>query len=147
MSRLLRLQVGGEFHALSFASAERWWPTGRGANIRARLLPARLSLSPIFGMPEKKCRASFTVMFEDVVDVLALVADVEDLGLVAGAFALLAGEFDVGEELHLDGDGAIALAGFATSAGNVEGEMSGGEAVLLRFGQRGEEFADVRRRP
>src|SRR5581483_9297999 len=58
------------------------------------------------------------------------------------ALALLAAEFHVGEKLHLYRDGAVTLASLAASAGDVEGEMAGGEAPLLRFGLRGEELAD-----
>src|SRR5208282_492111 len=49
---------------------------------------------------------------------------------------------DVGEELHFNGDGAIALAGFAASAGNVEGKISGGVAAALDVGSIGENIAN-----
>ncbi len=62
--------------------------------------------------------------------------------LVAGAVAVFAGQFDVGEELHFDGDGAVALAGVAAAAGNVEGEVAGGEREALGLGLRGKELAD-----
>ena len=59
---------------------------------------------------------------QHVVDVAALVLDVEDRGLVTRSVALFAGQLDVGEELHLDRDGAVAFAGVAAAAGHVEGE-------------------------
>ena len=68
---------------------------------------------------------------QNLMYILAFVKDAEDFGLEAGAIAVFAGELDVGEELHFDGDGAVALAGFAASAGDVEGEMAGGEVELL----------------
>ena len=80
---------------------------------------------------------------EDVVDVLALVFDLEDGGLVTGSVTFFAGQLDVGEELHFDGDGAVAFAGVAAAAGDVEGEGSGGEALALGVGLGGEEGADV----
>src|ERR1700712_3847660 len=80
---------------------------------------------------------------EDVVDVLALVLDVQDGGFVTGAVALFAGEFDVCEELHLYGDGAVAFTDVAASAGDVEGEGSGSVGLALGIGLRGEEGADV----
>jgi hypothetical protein len=76
------------------------------------------------------------------VDVLALVGDVENLGLVAGAVAVLAGQLDVGQELHLDGDRAVALAGVAAAAGHVEGKVPRREREPLGLGLRGKEFAD-----
>ena len=80
---------------------------------------------------------------EDVVDVAALVLDVEDGGFVTGSVAFFAGKLDVGEELHLDGDGAVAFADVAAAAGDVEGEAAGGEALALGVGLGGEEGADV----
>ena len=75
---------------------------------------------------------------QNLVNVFALVVNFEHLRLVARAFALVADQLHVGEKLHFDGDGAVALAIFAASTGNVEGKMSGREAALLGFGQRGE---------
>jgi hypothetical protein len=77
------------------------------------------------------------------VDVAALVLDVEGGGFVTGSVAFLAGEFDVGEELHFDGDGAVSLADVAASARDVEGEAAGGEALALGVGLGGEEGADL----
>ena len=45
---------------------------------------------------------------EDLMDVEVLVADIEDGGFIARAFTLFADEFDIGKELHFNGDGAIA---------------------------------------
>ena len=64
-------------------------------------------------------------------------------GFVTGSVTFFAGEFDVGEELHLDGDGAVAFADVAAAAGDVEGEVSGAEAAALGVGLGGEEGADV----
>ena len=79
---------------------------------------------------------------EHVVDVFALVLHFEDGGLVARGVALFAGELDVSEELHLDGDGAVAFADIAAAAGDVEAEAAGGEVLAAGVGLRGEELAD-----
>ena len=76
-------------------------------------------------------------------DIFVLVFNFQDGGFVTRAVAVFAGELDVGEELHLDGDGAVALAGVAAAAGDVEGEGAGAEAVALGVGLGGEEGADV----
>ena len=76
------------------------------------------------------------------VDVFAVIAHFEHLRLVARALAFFADQFDVGQKLHFDGDGAIALAGFAAASGDIEREVAGGEAALLGLGQRGKQFAD-----
>ena len=80
---------------------------------------------------------------QDVVDGFVLVFHVEDGGFVTGGVALFAGEFNVGEELHLDGDGAVAFADVAAASGDVEGERAGGEGFALGVGLGGEEGADV----
>ena len=79
---------------------------------------------------------------QDLVDIAAVVLDLEDAALVARALALFADQLHVGEELHLDSDGAIALAGLAAAARDVEGEMPGGVAALFGFAGGGEEAAD-----
>src|SRR4029078_1150239 len=62
---------------------------------------------------------------EGLLDVLAAIADLEHLGLVARAVAGLARQQEVGEKIHLDLDDAVALAGLAAPAWNVEREHAG----------------------
>ena len=64
-------------------------------------------------------------------DVLASIANVQNIGLVTRALALFADQLNVGQELHLDGDGAVALANLAAAAGDVERKVPGAEAALL----------------
>src|SRR5439155_16143696 len=59
---------------------------------------------------------------EHVGDRLALEADVERLAVVALAAALLARHVDVGQEMHLDLDLAVATADLAAPALDVERE-------------------------
>ena len=61
---------------------------------------------------------------QHLVNVQTFVPNVEDGALVAGAPALFANQLHVGQKLHLHGYGTVALAGFATSAGHVEGKMA-----------------------
>ena len=75
-------------------------------------------------------------------DVLAVIADSENLWLVARAFAILADQFHIGEKLHFHGDRAIAGAGIAASAGDIEGKISGCVAVLFGLGKGSEELAN-----
>src|SRR5262245_64073375 len=75
-------------------------------------------------------------------DVPAPVFDVEDRRLEPGAFALLADQLDVGQELHLDRDRAVALAHVAPPARDVEREVAGVVAPRLGLAHRGEGFAD-----
>ena len=75
---------------------------------------------------------------------LALERDLERLAVVALALADVAGDVDVGQEVHLDLDDAVALAGLAAAALDVEGEAARLVAARLGLGQAGEPVADRR---
>ena len=81
---------------------------------------------------------------EHVGDRLALEQHLQRFAVVALALADVAGDVDVGQKVHLDLDDAIALAGLAAAAFDVEGEAAGLVAARLGFGQAGEQFADRR---
>jgi hypothetical protein len=81
---------------------------------------------------------------EHVGDRLALEGDFQRLAVVALAVADVAGDVDVGQEVHLDLDDAVALAGLAAAALDVEREAAGLVAARLGFGQAGEPVADRR---
>ena len=119
-------EVGGEFDALGFSAGE-----GGGGLAEAEVAEAYFIEDGEFveeaGDSDEETESFLDGEVEHVVDAFALVVDAEDFGLVAGAVAVFAGEFDIGEELHFDSDGAVALTGFAAAAGDVEGEVSGGE--------------------
>src|SRR5690606_2706721 len=61
-----------------------------------------------------------------------------------GGLAHRGGDVDVGQEVHLDLDRAVALARLAAAALDVEGEPSGLVAALARLRGPGEQVADVR---
>ena len=135
-----------QLHALRFAAGER----GR------RLSQPQVAEPHFFQHPQllhdlrdlgEELQRLLHRQVEHFVNVLAAIANLQHLRLVARALALLANQFDVGQELHLDRDRAVALAGFAAAAGNVEGKVSGGETALLRFGKGSEQVANRRRTP
>ena len=80
---------------------------------------------------------------EHVRDRLALEADVERLAVVALAVALLAGHVDVGQEVHLDLDLAVAAADLAAAALDVEREAARLVAARARLRRARVELADV----
>ena len=80
---------------------------------------------------------------EHVGDVLVLERDVERVAVVAGALAHLARHVDVGQEVHLDLDRAVARAGLAAAALDVEAEPPGQVAAHLGLVGLGEQLADV----
>jgi hypothetical protein len=134
--------VRGELDALGFAAGERGGGLAE-ADVAEADLVEDVELVDDLRDGRRSRQGFLDGHVEDVVDVLALVLDVEDGGFVTGSVAFFAGELDVGEELHLDGDGAVAFADVAAAAGDVEGEAAGGEALALGVGLRGEEGADV----
>ena len=73
---------------------------------------------------------------------LPLVLDFERFAVVAFAVADFAGDVHVGQEVHFDFNHAVALAGFAAAAFDVEGESADAVAAFAREGDAGEEFAD-----
>src|SRR5262249_47771970 len=81
---------------------------------------------------------------EHVGDRLAAVLDLQRLAVVAPALALLARYVDIGQEVHLDGDDAVALARLASAALDVERESPRLETPLLRVRHHREEIPDER---
>ena len=71
---------------------------------------------------------------QDVGDRVAAVVDLERLAVVAPAAADLAGHVDVGQELHLDLEDAVALAVLAAPALDVEAEATRPVAPDARLG-------------
>ena len=81
---------------------------------------------------------------EHVGDRLVAEFDLQRFAVVARALALVAGDVDVGQEVHLDLDDAVALARFAAPALDVEREPARQIAARLGFGQAREPIADRR---
>ena len=79
---------------------------------------------------------------ENLGDVLPLERDVEGVAVVPGPLAHLARHVDVGQEVHLDLDGAVTRTCLATSPCHVETETAGLVTADLRFGSRREQLAD-----
>ena len=72
--------------------------------------------------------------FEYVIDISVVELHFEGVGLEAFAVAGFTFQYEVGHELHLNGDGTFAFALFAASSFAVEGEVSGGVAHLFGEG-------------
>src|SRR5690606_23900847 len=66
------------------------------------------------------------------------------LAIVALALADVAGDVNVGEEVHFDLEDAVALALLAAAALDVEGEAAWAVAAGFRFREAGEPFAQRR---
>src|SRR6476659_5983172 len=80
---------------------------------------------------------------QDIVDALSPILHLKYFGLEAHALTVLTNELDVRKKLHFDRDGAIPLAGVATSTRHIEGKMSGGKSPLVGFRSPGEQVANT----
>ena len=134
---LLR-EVRGQLHALRLPARER-----------VRRLPQReVAQTDVLERPGSLFRDAPLTLEEgdSLVDrevehlghVLPLVPNLEDVLLEPTSVARLAFEVEVGEELHLDLDDALALARLAPAAGHVERERPRPVPTDLRLVRRGE---------
>ncbi len=134
-------EMGGELDALGFSAGQRGGGLAEAEIAEADFVEDGELLKQA-GLANKEAERLLDGHLKDFVNVLALVLNLEDAGLVAGAVAVFTGEFNVGEELHFHCDGAVALAGVAAAAGDIEGEVAGGEREAPGIGLSGEELAD-----
>src|SRR5947209_19030038 len=134
-------EIGGELDALRFAARKRCGRLAEAEVAEAHVVEDAQAVTDLRGVAEKRHRLAHGHV-EHVVDVLSSVAYVQDLRLEARALALLADQFHVGEELHLDRHRAVALAHVAAPARHVEGEVRGVEALRLRVARLREDLAD-----
>ena len=95
------------------------------------------------GMFEKNAERLVNRHVEHVADGLAAVGDLKGLAVITLAPALLAWHVDVGKEVHLDLDLAIALAGLATASRDVEAEAARRVPAGLGLGHACEQVAQV----
>ena len=91
---------------------------------------------PTAGSAAKNVDAFFDRHVQHVVDRLAAQRDLQRLGVEARALAGAAGHLDVGHEVELRGDHALALALLAAAALDVEAEPPGLVAALDRERRR-----------
>ena len=134
-------KIGSQLEALRFAARKRGCRLAE-AKITEADFVEHAQLGNDFGNTGEKSQGFARGHLENIVDILAAIANVENAGLEASAAAFLADELDVGEKLHFNGDGAIALAGLAAATGDVERKMTGGEPAALGIGRRGKDFAN-----
>ena len=134
-------QLGRELDALRLAARQRRRRLAEAdvaeADVVERLQPAA-DLRDVLEELERLLDGHV----EHVGDRLALEADVERLAVVALAVALLARHVDVGQEVHLDLDLAVAAADLAAPALDVEREAARLVAARPRLLRLGEQVAD-----
>ncbi len=108
-----------QLHALRLASRES----------RGRLTQAQISEPDFFqhsqllddlGHAGKKLQRFLDGRVQNFMDIFPAIAHVQNLRLIAGAFALLTDQFHVRQKLHFNRDRTVALAHFAAAARHVE---------------------------
>ena len=137
-------QLLGELDALRLAARQRRRLLADLDVAEADLASASPACRAPTGTAAKNSTPSSTVMSRTSAIDLPLNVHLQRLAVVALAVADVAGDVDVGQEVHLDLDDAVALAGLAAPALDVEGEAAGLVAARLGLGQAGEPVADRR---
>ena len=134
-------KVRGQFDALRLAPGKRGRRLAQAHIPQADLVKdCQLFQNPL--LAGKEAQRLLDGQVEHLVDVLPFVLHLQHGGFVAGSIALLAGQLDVGEELHLHRDRAIALADVAAASRHIKGEVAGGVSPALGLGLGGKELPD-----
>src|SRR5262249_32923803 len=92
--------------------------------------------------PEKRSRI-VDGEIEHLVNVKPTVANGEDRALKAASLARLALHFEVGHEVHLDGNGSGASTSFAAAPGEIEGKVFCLDFLTRGFRRRGEHLSNL----
>ena len=140
-------QLAGQLDALGLAAGERRRRLAELDVVEADVVQRLQHRRGSWGTLAKCSRASCTSISSTSLDALALEADLQRLAVEPPALADRAGHPDVGEEVHLEPVGAVALAGLAAAARLVEAEPARLVAADLRLRQLGEQRRESRRTP
>lgn len=95
-----------------------------------------------WGDTHEKLRRFVDGHLEHLVDVFPFVADFQGLSVKPPAVTDIAGDVDIGKEMHLNLYGTVPLAVLAAPTFDIEAETSGLVATGLRLWQRGVEVSD-----
>ena len=140
--RLAAAHVAGQFQPLGLAAGERVGRLAQPHVVQAHVdQPLQPGLHLRLAAEERERLADGHL--QHVGDVPAAIGHLQDLVAVAGAVALRAPHVDVGQELHVDLDVAVALAGAAPAAVDVEAEVAGVESAGAGLDRLGEHGADL----
>src|ERR1700744_4641484 len=134
--KALRASRGDEMrcqlHALRFTTTERGGRLSQAEIAQANFFQHAHLVSDLWMSGEKLQRFTHREV-QHFMNIFAFIANVKDRRLVAHAFAVFANQLHVGQKLHLDGYGAIALTRLTAAARYVEGKMSSAESMLVRL--------------
>ena len=135
-------QFAGQFDALGLAARKRGGGLAQGEITQAELIQY-VDLAGDGGLVGKEGYPLFDRHTQDFGDVFAGVGNFEGFGVEAGALATLANPLDIGHEVELGGDGALARALAATAGLDIKTEATGVVAAFAGQFGAGEQLADV----
>ena len=139
-------QLPGELHALRFAAGERRRRLAELDVAEADLVERAAGCWRSSGCCGTVSSPCSTVMSRISAMICPLYVHLQRLAVVALAAADVAGDVDVGQEVHLDLDLPVALARLAAAALHVEAEPSRPVAAHARLGRLRHQVADLGRR-
>ena len=138
---LLTRELGGQFHSLVLASAERQRGLSQTYVAQPHVLKS-LELAGYGRHGSEELHGLGDGHLKYVVDAFSLVFDRQDIGIEPLSVALLARDRDRWQEVHLYDLHSGALAGLAAASLYVEGELVGLETADLGVRGLGEQIAD-----
>ena len=144
LARVTLRQLGGQLHALALTARQRSAGLPQLDVSQAHVLQHLYLVQNLRHVLEE-LHGHVDGHVQHVGNGLALVAHLQGLAVVTLAVAHLAGHVDVGQEVHLDGLVAVALASLAAAPADVERETPRLVATHLRLGQSDEQVAYVRK--
>ena len=142
MLPVLRFELGGQLHPLGFAAGQG----GAGLaqlHIAQAHVVKRLDLVQDLLLVGKEGAGLLHRHVQHVCNILALVAHLQGLPVVALAAADVAGHVHIRQKMHLDLHKAVALAGLAATALDIEGEAPLAEAAHFCILRACKQIADI----
>src|SRR5450631_2247137 len=136
------LQLGRQLDALRLAPGQSWGGLPE-PDVAQADVDQRVEMPGDTGDRREELGGLLDRHFKDLADRLAFVVHLEGLAVVTRALANLARDVDVGQEVHLDLDRAVARAVLAATALDVEGEPALLITADLRLGRLTEQLSDV----
>ena len=135
-------QLGGQLHPLRLTAGQRGGGLAQ-PHITETHLDQGVEVTEDGGLVGEEFPGLLAGQIQHLRHRLAPEANVEGVAVIAGTLAHLAGHVDVGQEMHLDLDGAVPGAVFAAPALDVEAEPSRLVAPHLGLGGGREQLADM----
>src|SRR2546429_2777601 len=127
-------EMRGELQALRFSAGERCRRLSETQVAESNFVQDSEFGNNLWNIDEKR-QGLANRQLQYFVNILPVIADFQNAALEARASALFADEFNVRQKLHLHGDRAVTLAGFAAATRHVEGKTTSGIAAAFRIGR------------